>query len=375
MSYSLSFSYTQDGSNGQHGNMACTTAGTPCGNGNLTFNVANNQINSTGYTYGLQGNMTADGVHTYAYDAEGNLNSVDSGSTMKEVYNALGWRVEANASGSVVDYQHDAFGQEIGGTWTGGSNLFVYFRGGLMAQYWSGASFAHINGLGSTQQFTNWSGTSPVDTLFYPWGQPWVSGSGVEGLWAAFEDGNGWLLNEWQTDTRRYTEGASRWFTPDPLGGDVSNPQSLNRYAYVVNNPTSLTDPLDLQPVFPCNGTDEPGCCDPWADPPCGPPPLQGASVSTIPGAGYLAAPRAGAQAVGASRRRNRLHQAAVAGQLAPLATLASPGSSLGRQGEHIRVTSASAGQSGIRTLRKWGFQEGGPFLGALMSISSLGSP
>ena len=26
----------------------------------------NNQINSRGYTYGLQGNMTADGVHTYA---------------------------------------------------------------------------------------------------------------------------------------------------------------------------------------------------------------------------------------------------------------------------------------------------------------------
>jgi RHS repeat-associated protein len=245
--YNLSFSYTRDGSNGQFGNMACVTVGPPCGNGNLTFN-GNNQINSAGYSYGLQGNMTADGVHTYAYDAEGNLINVDGGSTITETYNALGWRVEANASGTVVDYQHDAAGQMIGGAWPGGSNQFMYFRGGLLAQYWSGdgARFAHINGLGSTQQFTDWTGGNPMDTLFYPWGQPGPTNSSVEALWAGFDDGNGWLLHEWQTDTRRYTQSASRWFTPDPLGGDVTNPQSLNRYAYVLNNPTTLSDPTGL---------------------------------------------------------------------------------------------------------------------------------
>ncbi len=31
-----------------------------------------------------------------------------------------------------------------------------------------------------------------------------------------------------------------------PLGGSVGNPQSLNRYTYVLNNPESLTDPLGL---------------------------------------------------------------------------------------------------------------------------------
>ena len=35
--------------------------------------------------------------------------------------------------------------------------------------------------------------------------------------------------------------------SPDPMGGDITNPQSLNRYAYVLNDATSLTDPLGLQ--------------------------------------------------------------------------------------------------------------------------------
>ena len=39
-----------------------------------------------------------------------------------------------------------------------------------------------------------------------------------------------------------------RWTSPDRLGGDITNPQSLNRYAYALNNPTTLTDPSGLQP-------------------------------------------------------------------------------------------------------------------------------
>jgi RHS repeat-associated protein len=50
-----------------------------------------------------------------------------------------------------------------------------------------------------------------------------------------------------------------RWLSPDPAGmnaADPSNPQSWNRYAYVLNNPLILIDPSGLQ-----NGVDwDTGC-------------------------------------------------------------------------------------------------------------------
>src|SRR5208283_4477045 len=70
VSYNLAFSYTQDGSNGQYGNMSCVTAGACT---ILSFNPANNQITTSGYTYDAAGNLTKDSsnlsaVHYYQWD-------------------------------------------------------------------------------------------------------------------------------------------------------------------------------------------------------------------------------------------------------------------------------------------------------------------
>ncbi|MFQ5684739.1 MAG: peptidoglycan DD-metalloendopeptidase family protein, partial [Candidatus Binatia bacterium] len=55
-----------------------------------------------------------------------------------------------------------------------------------------------------------------------------------------------------------------RFMTPDPLAGTIRNPQSLNRYAYVLNDPINLIDPLGLtHPTGPPGGGDDdcaPGC-------------------------------------------------------------------------------------------------------------------
>ena len=47
-------------------------------------------------------------------------------------------------------------------------------------------------------------------------------------------------------NARYYSSQFGRFMSPDPLGGDVSDPQSLNRYAYVTNSPLSAIDPSGM---------------------------------------------------------------------------------------------------------------------------------
>ena len=55
----------------------------------------------------------------------------------------------------------------------------------------------------------------------------------------------------------RWVHEMGRWMSPDPYDGsmDLGNPQSLNRYNYVLNNPLRFTDPTGLD----CHG-DPTGC-------------------------------------------------------------------------------------------------------------------
>ncbi len=52
---------------------------------------------------------------------------------------------------------------------------------------------------------------------------------------------------------RSYSSTMGRWMSPDPAGMmavDIADPQSLNRYAYVQNNPLSFVDPLGLDCAY-----------------------------------------------------------------------------------------------------------------------------
>ena len=59
---------------------------------------------------------------------------------------------------------------------------------------------------------------------------------------------------------RNYASAQGRWLSPDQYSGsyDVTNPQSMNRYAYVLNNPMSFTDPSGLGPDDGDNTEDNP---------------------------------------------------------------------------------------------------------------------
>jgi RHS repeat-associated protein len=53
---------------------------------------------------------------------------------------------------------------------------------------------------------------------------------------------------------RKYENTSGRWISPDPYNGSitVANPQSLNRYAYVGNDPVNSVDPTGLYWMTAC---------------------------------------------------------------------------------------------------------------------------
>jgi hypothetical protein len=48
-----------------------------------------------------------------------------------------------------------------------------------------------------------------------------------------------------------------RFMSPDPLGGHLENLQSLNKYAYALNNPLTNTDPTGLDSYLQCTQTED----------------------------------------------------------------------------------------------------------------------
>jgi YD repeat-containing protein len=72
--------YSQTYNIDRYGNVVCTTGSNYCNN-SLTFSATTNRITTSGYTYDAAGNLTADGTgygtHTFQWDAEGRMVSVD----------------------------------------------------------------------------------------------------------------------------------------------------------------------------------------------------------------------------------------------------------------------------------------------------------
>jgi RHS repeat-associated protein len=111
-------------------------------------------------------------------------------------------------------------------------------------------SYYFSDHLGTADVITDSAGNIKYDADHYPWGGelPLISSDANKYKFNGHEqDGETGLYDY---GARYYTTQLSRFLTPDweALPGPVAwanfeNPQSLNRYNYVLNNPTSLADP------------------------------------------------------------------------------------------------------------------------------------
>jgi RHS repeat-associated protein len=237
---------------------------------NPTINPVNNQITNSGYTYDPAGNMLNDTAHSYSYDAEGNLVQVDGGSTAQYVYDVFNRRIQVQTSSATTEYIYDYAGRRVS-SWASpntGNEGRIYWDGQLIAHRSLEALtyFDHEDTLGTQRIRTNYAGYVASSYLSLPWGDGYSAtvnnfGGDQDNLHFAG------LEHDAESDTehaqfRNYASAQGRWLGPDSYLGsyDLTNPQSMNRYAYALNNPTSLLDPSGLettQPVF-C-GTDASG--------------------------------------------------------------------------------------------------------------------
>ena len=219
-------------------------------------------------TYDANGNLTYDTYNNYAWDAENNLvteTPVGQGAVSR-TYDALGRTVEVS-SPPYAAFIYDPLGEKqffmIGQTFLQGR---ATLPGGEIAQYGPGPAIVgywHMDWEGTARLESTPSRTVSLDSAFGPYGEQYAAiGSPIWVLAFAGTQANV-LYGTYDSDTRRYNPIQGRWLSPDPAGiaaVDLTNPQSLNRYAYVMNNPTTLTDPFGLQ-----------GQCTPGA-PNCPPP-------------------------------------------------------------------------------------------------------
>lgn len=223
---------------------------------NATFNTATNQlqsVNSSNYTYDAAGHVISDGLYGYTYDAEGNLTGVSGGTTATYIYNALNERVETVTSTSTEQFLFGLNGSRAA-TLDGSGNAVEdqsYLGSQPLAFYESGSfHYQHQDWIGTERLRTSSSGTAEGSYTSLSFGD-YFSATGTDQDSSHFTG----LDQDSETGTshaqfRQYSPFTGTWMQPDPYMGsyDPGNPQSLNRYAYAMNSPLTLIDPLGFIP-------------------------------------------------------------------------------------------------------------------------------
>jgi RHS repeat-associated protein len=211
---------------------------------------ASSQNHLPGFSYDIAGNVLNDGSgNTPTYDAENRI-ATDAGVTYD--YDADGVRME-KSSGTM--YWPGPSGEYLAETdLTGTINEeYIYFNGERIARVDRPSGTVHYyfsDHLHSASVITDANGNVQEQYFYYPYGGI-VSSTGT--------DPNHYKFNGKERDTesnldefgaRYYASALGRFMTPDWAAkatdvpyANFGNPQSLNLYSFVENNPTTTGDP------------------------------------------------------------------------------------------------------------------------------------
>jgi RHS repeat-associated protein len=213
-----------------------------------------------GWSYDAAGNLLNDGVHSYTYDAECRIKTVD-GTAATYTYGPGGERVRKDTPAGSTEYIN--FGGSViaelnpaSGAWTD----YIFAGGSRIAKdtstNGSGAQYFQGDSLGSTRIMTDATGAVISSCTYAPYGEQVACSPDNTSNHYRFTG------KERDTETgidyfgaRHYSSRMGRFMTPDWDAGPTTvpyahldNPQTLNLYSYVDNNPINGVDPTGHSP-------------------------------------------------------------------------------------------------------------------------------
>jgi RHS repeat-associated protein len=172
---------------------------------------------------------------------------------IERCYNAAGQRVQKIIGNTTYSYFYDLSGKVVAewygtpGGYNGWGKGYVYLGGQLVAQYADSTThFVHKDHLGSTRLLTKLD-KSPLEAPYdyLPYGEPiGPSGSGTTHKFTGKERDAESGLDYF--GARYYASTLGRFTSVDPVKitpGRLRDPQQLNQYSYVRNNPLRFIDP------------------------------------------------------------------------------------------------------------------------------------
>ena len=121
---------------------------------------------------------------------------------------------------------------------------YIYGNGLVASVDSNGEEKFYINDhLGGTSIVLDENGNKIEEESYYAFGEEKISGDSRFTYTGKEKDDSGLYYY----GARYYDADSGRFTQPDPISGSLGNPQSLNKYVYVLNNPNKFVDPSGME--------------------------------------------------------------------------------------------------------------------------------